>query len=73
MLIKLDFIRPMQGTSDTQFTFKPSGSGTDVVWTMTGEDGFVGKAARFFMDIDKMVGGDFERGLAKLKTVAEAK
>ena len=73
VLIKLDFIRPMQGTSDTEFTFKPSGSGTDVTWSMTGEDGFVGKAARYFMNLDKMVGGDFERGLAKLKAVAEAK
>jgi len=73
VLIKLDFVKPMQGTSDTEFTFKPTGGGTIVTWTMTGEDGFVGKAARFFMNIDKLVGGDFERGLVKLKAVAEAK
>lgn len=73
VLIKLDFVKPMEGTSDTEFTFKPAGVGTEVTWTMTGEDGFVGKAARYFMNLDKMVGGDFERGLANLKTVAEAK
>ncbi len=73
VLIKLDFVKPMEGTSDTEFTFKPAAGATEVTWTMTGEDGFVGKAARFFMNLDKMVGGDFERGLAKLKTVAEAK
>jgi uncharacterized protein YndB with AHSA1/START domain len=73
VLIKLDFVKPMQGTADTEFTLKPAGNGTEVTWTMRGEDGFVGKAARFFMDIDKMVGGDFERGLAQLKAVAEAK
>ncbi len=71
--IKLDFVRPMQGTADTVFTFEPKGTTTDVTWTMSGQDGFVGKAARFFMNIDKMVGGDFEKGLAQLKTVAEAK
>jgi uncharacterized protein YndB with AHSA1/START domain len=73
VLIKLDFVKPMQGTSDTEFTFKPVSGGTEVTWTMTGEDGFVGKAARYFMNIDKMVGGDFERGLGNLKTVAEGK
>jgi uncharacterized protein YndB with AHSA1/START domain len=70
--IKLDFVKPMEGTSDTEFTFKPTGGGTEVTWTMTGEDGFIGKAARLVMNIDKMVGSDFERGLVKLKAVAEA-
>jgi uncharacterized protein YndB with AHSA1/START domain len=73
VLIKLDFIKPMEGTSDTEFTFKPAAGGTEVTWSMTGEDGFVGKAARFFMNLDKMVGGDFERGLGNLKKVAETK
>ena len=71
--IKLDFIRPMAGTAMTDITFKPAGPETEVTWAMYGEDGFVGKAARFFMNIDKMVGGDFERGLANLKAVAEKK
>jgi len=73
ILIKLDFVKPMAGAADTEFVFKPEGTGTAVTWSMSGEDGFVGKVARLFINIDKMVGGDFERGLAQLKTVTEAK
>ena len=71
--IKIDFVKPMAGTADTDFTFKPDGSGTAVSWTMSGEDGFIGKAMRFFMNIDKMIGDDFDKGLGQLKNVAEAK
>ena len=71
--IKIDFVKPVAGTADTDFTFKPDGSGTAVSWTMSGEDGFIGKAMRFFMNIDKMIGDDFDKGLAQLKSVAEAK
>ena len=73
VIIKLDFIKPMEGTSDIAFDLKPAGTGTEVTWTMTGEDGFMGKAARLVMDIDKMVGNDFEKGLARLKATVEAK
>jgi uncharacterized protein YndB with AHSA1/START domain len=69
--IKLDFMKPMEGTSTTEFTFKPAGDQTAVTWTMTGHRNFVAKAVCLFMDIDKMVGGDFEKGLANLKSVAE--
>ena len=69
--IKLDFVKPMEGTSTTEFTFKPAGDQTAVTWTMTGHRNFVAKAVCLFMDIDKMVGGDFEKGLANLKSVVE--
>lgn len=72
--IRLEFIKPFAGTSDTEFTFRPDGGGqgTDVTWTMSGKNNFVGKAMCLFMDMDKMVGGDFEKGLAQMKAVAEA-
>jgi uncharacterized protein YndB with AHSA1/START domain len=69
--IKLDFVKPMEGTSTTEFTFKPAGDQTAVTWTMTGHRNFVAKAVCLFMDIDKMVGSDFEKGLANLKSVVE--
>jgi uncharacterized protein YndB with AHSA1/START domain len=70
--IKLEFVKPFAGVSMVNFTFKNNGANTDITWQMEGENNFVCKAFCLFMNMDKMVGGDFERGLAKLKTVAEA-
>ena len=67
--IRLEFIKPYASTSTTQFDFAPSGSGTNVTWTMTGQHNFVSKAMCLIMDMDKMVGPDFEKGLANLDTV----
>jgi uncharacterized protein YndB with AHSA1/START domain len=69
--LKLEFIRPMAGTSDTEFKFQPEGDGTRVTWTMSGKNDFMGKAICLFMNMDKMVGGQFEEGLASMKQVAE--
>jgi hypothetical protein len=70
--IKLDFVKPMEGTCTTEFAFKPAGEGaTSVTWSMFGRHSFVEKAFCLFMDMDKMVGGDFEKGLAQMKAVAE--
>jgi hypothetical protein len=70
--IQLDFIKPFPSSSITDFSFKPEGSQTAVTWTMSGKNNFVAKAFCLFMNMDKMVGGDFEKGLAQLKTVTEA-
>ncbi len=70
--MRLEFIRPMESVSDTEFTFKPDGEKTVVTWTMTGTNNFMGKAFSLFVDCDKLVGGDFEKGLAAMRTVAEA-
>ncbi len=70
--IKLEFIKPFTATNATTFTFVPAAGGTKVTWAMDGENNFVGKAFSMFMDMDKMVGGDFERGLASMKTIAES-
>ena len=72
--IKLDFIKPFESTSDTNFAFKPGPAGTTVTWTMGGANTFLGKAFCLFTGgMDKAIGPDFERGLAKMKAVAEAK
>ena len=67
----LEFIKPFAATSATVFSFKPQGNQTGVTWTMDGDNNFVGKAMCLFMNMDKMVGGDFEKGLAQMKSVAE--
>ncbi len=69
--IKLEFIKPFAATNATDFSFAPQGNQTNVKWTMSGDNNFMGKAFGLFMNMDKMVGGDFEKGLAQLKSVAE--
>lgn len=69
--IRLDFIKPFKCTNDVKFAFKPVGSNTNVNWTMTGTNGFMGKLFCTFMNMDKMVGTDFEKGLASMKAEAE--
>lgn len=71
ILIQLDFIKPFAATNITEFAFKPEGNQTAVTWTMTGEKNYISKAVCMFMNMDKMVGGDFEKGLAGLKAIAE--
>ena len=69
--IKLEFFKPFKATNTAKFTFKPQGEQTLITWTMTGRKNFVMKAFCLFMDMDKMVGGDFEKGLANMKSVVE--
>jgi ribosome-associated toxin RatA of RatAB toxin-antitoxin module len=64
--IRLEFTKPFKAVNPTTFTFTPSGSGTQVTWTMTGENKGIGKIFALFMNMDKMVGADFEKGLAAL-------
>jgi hypothetical protein len=70
--MKLEFFRPFAATNTAEFTFKPEGSGTTVTWAMFGKRNFMTKAMGMFMNFDKMIGGDFEKGLANLKAIAEA-
>lgn len=71
--IDLEFIKPWQQKSVNEFMFSPEGDKTNVTWTMTMQNNFIGKAFGMFMDMDKMIGADFEKGLAQMKAVAEAK
>jgi uncharacterized protein YndB with AHSA1/START domain len=70
--IKLEFLKPFASTSDTKWNLTPEGDGTKITWSMDGTNSFMGKVMCVFMDMDKMIGADFERGLAKLKQVAES-
>lgn len=70
--IKLEFLKPFASTSDTKWNLSPEGDGTKITWSMDGTNNFMGKVMSLFMDMDKMIGKDFERGLAKLKQVAES-
>jgi hypothetical protein len=69
--IKLDFFKPMKGTSIAEFTFTPQGDQTNVTWSMVGEKNFVAKAFHLLIRVEKMIGGQFEKGLADLKKAAE--
>ena len=68
----LEFFKPMAGTSTAEFAFKPAGDQTSVTWSMSGKNNFIAKAFCLFVSMDKMVGGEFEKGLAQLKSVSEA-
>ena len=70
--LKLEFIKPFAAVNTTEFIFKPDGNQTTVTWDMTGQNNFMSKAFCLFMNMDKLVGSDFEKGLASLKSVAEA-
>jgi hypothetical protein len=69
--IKLDFQEPFETHNVVEFTLRPQQEETVVRWAMHGQQPFVGKLAGLFMDMDRMVGRDFEAGLAALKSVAE--
>jgi hypothetical protein len=69
--IDLRFVRPFRNECTTWFRMAPQGVGTKVTWTMDGPNTFMGKLMGTFINMDKMVGKDFETGLADLKTLAE--
>ena len=66
------FLKPFAATSIAEFTFRPEGDRTAVTWSMVGQANFVVKIVHLFVDMDKMIGGNFERGLADMKSVVEA-
>ena len=70
--IRIDFVKPFAGTSTSEFNFKPAGNQTAVTWAMSGQRNFLEKAMCLFVSMDKMLGGEFEKGLAQMKSVAEA-
>lgn len=70
--IKLEFMEPWQATNTTLFSFSGKGKESKVTWAMEGKNDFMGKAMSLFMDMDAMVGKDFEAGLAELEKVAQA-
>jgi hypothetical protein len=72
VIIKLDFIDPFESSNVTQFTLAPQGDSTTVTWNMTGPMPFISKIMSVFASMDGMIGPDFEKGLNKMKAVAES-
>jgi Polyketide cyclase / dehydrase and lipid transport len=71
VLIKLDFFKPFEGHNTAEFTMSPQGNATNVDWVMRGPAPFMFKVMEVFISCDKMIGKDFETGLANLKTLVE--
>ena len=69
--MKLEFLKPFKATNTAEFTFEPSGDQTVVTWSMSGNNNFMAKAFGLIMNCDKMVGSQFEEGLANLRTLVE--
>jgi K+-transporting ATPase KdpF subunit len=69
--IKLDFERPFEGHNIAEFTFVPQGDATLVTWAMYGPAPFISKIMQVFINMDSMIGKDFEAGLASLKQLTE--
>lgn len=70
--IKIQFLKPMRATNLITFTLTPAAGGTQVLWAMEGQNNFMGKAFCLIMNMDKMVGKDFEEGLANLGREAQS-
>jgi uncharacterized protein YndB with AHSA1/START domain len=70
--IKLEFIKPFPDVALTEFTFKGDAKQTTLTWTMSGHKHYLSKMMCMFMNMDSMVGGEFEKGLASIKGVVEA-
>jgi uncharacterized protein YndB with AHSA1/START domain len=70
--MQLDMFTPFEAHNIVEFTLVPNGSGTKVNWAMHGPQPFMAKVMSTFINCDKMVGSEFERGLAKMKAIAEA-
>jgi uncharacterized protein YndB with AHSA1/START domain len=71
IVIKLDFFTPFEGHNTAEFTILPQGDATQVTWLMHGPASFMSKVMQVFMNMDKMIGKDFEVGLANLKRLTE--
>ena len=71
IVIKLDFFKPFEAHNTAEFTMLPQGDATSLTWLMHGPAPFMSKVMQVFMNMDKMIGKDFEAGLAKLKKLTE--
>jgi uncharacterized protein YndB with AHSA1/START domain len=73
VVIDLRFLKPFKSTSTTTFTLTPEAGGTRVTWTMTGNRTMAVRLMGVFTSMDKLVGRDFDKGLTRLRTVAETR
>ena len=70
--LDLRFLKPFKSESRSVFDLSPADQGTDVTWTMTGEHTILSRIMGVFMPMDKLIGKDFEKGLAQLKATVES-
>jgi hypothetical protein len=71
VVIQLDFLKPLKASNTARFVFAPEGEATRVTWSMEGKSPFISKLMGLFFNMDQMIGKDFEKGLADMKTEAE--
>ncbi len=71
VVLTLDLTEPMKGHNIVEYTLEPRGNSTNVTWSMRGTNNYLSKLVCTFINVDKMVGGDFEVGLANLKALVE--
>ncbi len=71
VVLRLDMVKPFEGSNIIEYSILPKGDGSEVIWSMHGQQPLLAKAICLFFNMDKMVGADFEQGLASLKSVAE--
>ena len=71
IVIKLDFFKPFEGHNTAEFTMLPQGDATNITWLMRGPAPFMSRVMQVFMNLDNMIGKDFEVGLANLKRLTE--
>jgi uncharacterized protein YndB with AHSA1/START domain len=71
IVIKLDFLAPIEGHNRATFNFQPAGNDTEVVWSMDGPSPYLSKVMGLFFNMDKLIGADFEKGLANLAAASE--
>jgi len=71
VVMRLLMVKPFKADNTVKFTLQPEGSATDVTWAMSGRQPLLAKVMTLFINCDKMVGRDFEEGLANLKAIAE--
>lgn len=71
--INLEFFKPFAANNTAEFIFQPEGDKTLVTWSMSGKNNFMAKAIGLVMNMDKMIGGMFEKGLADMKAIVESK
>ena len=69
--VRLEFFRPFAATNTAEFSFKPEASQTATTWSMFGEKNFMAKAIHLFVSMDRMIGDQFDKGLADLKAASE--
>lgn len=71
--LRLEFLRPFKATNTAEFALEPVGGRTVVSWSLVGENNFVCRLVMLFINQDKMIGGQFEKGLAELKALVEGR